>query len=179
MTINKHDIKAMRNADSLVFYGNAEYAGDSGAWIKATQDARNSSTGYDQDHWVRLADSRIIRYEGGMGEATADYPTKNLPPERIGASVVLLGPKFSLEVQTWLKLLRDGDELSVEFLAGNNNDVMREAGLSRDDAWLFVHRPRSGSHTVAVGKYHLQTVVTRVWSPARMVHPVQPTRVVG
>jgi hypothetical protein len=179
MSITKHDLKALRNADALVFHDNVEHHGESGDWLKAVQDARNSSTGYDQDHWVQLADSRIIRYEGGMGNGAADYPTKDLPAERIGASVVLLNPKTSMEVQTWLKVLREGDELSVEFLAGNNNDVMRKAGLSMDEAYLFVHRPRTATHSVPVGKFHLESRVTEVWSSARMVHPVQPHRLVG
>jgi len=179
MSITKHDIKALRNADALVFYHNVEHDDGRGAWLKASLDARNSSTGFDQEHWIRLADSRVIRYEGGMGDKVADYPTKDLPAERIGASVVLLHPKTSMQVQTWLKVLREGDELSVEYLAGNNNEVSGEAGVSRDDAWLFVHRPRSASHTAAIGKFHLETVVTRVWSSARMVHPIQPSRLVG
>lgn len=186
MTITKHDIKALRNADSLVFFHNVEYTGERGAWLKATRDARNSSTGYDESHWVRLTGphtgpgllgSRITNYEGGMGERVDDYPNKGLDSDQLVGSVVLLNVSVRFEVKTWLKVLREGDTLTVEFIAGNGSETLRKAGLTMDEAWVWIYRTDRTGRNVAVGKYHLDETITGVWSTARMVRPAQRSEV--
>lgn len=176
MALTKQDIRAIRNADSLVFYHNTEFAGERGNWLKAGLDADHSSTGFDQEQWIQLDSTSIRTYEGGMGELRGDYPTKGLNADQVYGAVVLLHTKFRMEVQTWTKALREGDALAVEFLVGNNNDGLRKAGLSHDEAWLTIHRDIRDQSLVAVGKYMLDDIIADVWSPVRMVRPL-PVRV--
>lgn len=170
-TLTKQDVKALRNADTIVFFHNVEHAGERGSWVKAIQDADKSSTGYEQEHWFPLQTS-IHNYEGGMGQEVGDYPTKGMQAEDIVASVVLLSVKVRFEIKTWLKVLRDGDEMAVTFLAGNNSEVLNKIGLSKDEAWLTIGRrsPVTGDQH-ALGKYFLDDVTVPVYSTARMVRP--------
>jgi hypothetical protein len=174
MSLTKQDVRAIRNADSLVFYHNIEFAGERGNWLKTGLDARHSSTGYDQNHWVQLDGTSIRNYEAGMGstDRPSDYPTKGRESDEVYGAVILLSVKVRMEVLTWTKALREGDGLVVEFLVGNNNDGLRKAGLSHDEAWLTIHRDTRDRKMVAVGKYILDDTITDVWSTARMVRPL-------
>jgi hypothetical protein len=173
MGLTKQDVRAIKHADSLVFYHNTENeAGERGHWLKAIHEGRESSTGFRQEHWISLTDTHLSVYEGGMGEPRGDYPTKGRAAEDLYGVVVLQSVKVRMEVHTWVKNLREGDDLVLEFFVGNNSDVLRKAGLSHDLAWLTVHRKNAAGHNMAVGKYFLDDLIVDVWSPVRMVRPV-------
>lgn len=137
--------------------------------MKAIKDGYGSSTGFDQEHWVRLEGTSIRNHEGGMGGSGSDYPSKGYEAEDLVSSVVLQSVSVRFEVKTWLKVLREGDDLVVEFLVGNNNEVLDKAGLSKDEAWLTIRRASPAPH--AVGKYFLDDSTVPVYSSARMVRP--------
>jgi hypothetical protein len=180
MSLTKQDVRAIKNADSLVFYHNTEYAGERGPWLKAMLDRRNSSTGYDQENWIAIHGTSIRDYEGGMGSLDYrpnDWPTKGREASELYGVVILSSIKVRMEVHTWTKILREGDDLAVEFIIGNNNDSLRKAGLSHDEAWLTVYRLNAAGRNVAIGKYFLDDLTTDVWSPIRMVRPITAARV--
>ena len=165
-------IRAIRNADSLVFFHNVEYAGERGPWLKAIRDGERSSTGFEEQHWVRLAEARVANYEEGMGESRPDFPNKGRATDQLIGSVVLLSVSVRPEIATWTKILREGDALVVEFLVGNNNETLRKAGLSHDEAWLGVYRDKADRKMAQVGRYFLDDTIAPVWSSARMVRPL-------
>jgi hypothetical protein len=173
MSLTKEDIRAIRRADTMVFMHNGDHGlGARGPWLKTVKEVRQADGSIDfvqnQEHWIRLASTGVHTYEGGWNnEERKPYPTQNYEADRLVGSVVLQTLSQRQDVWTWAKSLHEGDDLVVTFLVGNNSENLIEAGLSKDEAWLQIHR-----NTRLVGKYFLDSTIVPVWSTARMVRPL-------
>jgi len=174
MGITRADLYAIRAADTMVFSHNVEHDGERGPWLRTVKEVRGTDGSIDyaqeQERWIRLARTGIVTYEGGWGDSDSErkpYPTENYGPERVHGSVVLMTLSLNDAVKTWARAARTGDDLGVTFLVGNNNDNLRNAGLSQDEAWLHIYRDNR-----LVGKYFLDSTIAPVWSTARMVRPL-------
>lgn len=173
MSLTKDDIRAIRTADTMVFMHNGDHGlGARGPWLKTIKEVRQSDGTIDysqnDERWIRLASTGIHTYEGGWsGDERKPYPTQNYDADRLVGSLVLMTLSQRQDVWTWTKSLHEGDDLVVTFVVGNNSDNLRNAGLSKDEAWLQIQR-----NTRLVGKYFLDSVIAPVWSTARMVRPL-------
>jgi hypothetical protein len=149
-TITRQDIRALKHADSITFhYAPAEERSE----IRAHQDGARSSTGYDQTHAIPAA-SRVTSYERG-----ATYRKDGHCFAMVSSS------RYSPETQTWLALLREGDELEILWVGGNSSDNVREAGLTVDECWVEVKRTKTNRRM----RFYVDHRVTPPRSTARMV----------
>lgn len=152
MGLSKQDIRAIGNADTLVFFHNVPIAsgGERLNWLKCIVDALHSPTGYEQMHVVHLEPTGIQCY----GEDAHTKHVQELGDEKVAGSAYVGDPHLD-QHRTWIKTLREGDELQVEMWLGNNNQYIRDAGLAHDYSWLSIRRPKTDAHT----KYWLGNVI--------------------
>jgi hypothetical protein len=175
MGLTPHDLRAIRHADHLVFRYNSPRSsgGQRGNWLECGLDARHSPTGFDQAHAVVLGEPRITVYDdrrGEPGDTSRSHPLDGVALEDAWGCVSVY-PRYEPAHQTWIRTLRTGDELAVRFVIGNNNDYLRRAGLSFDEAWLVIRRP-GAKHEA---RYYLDACISPVFSTCRMIQP-NPSR---
>ena len=148
--IEKHEIKALRNADAICFDFNRE---KSASGIRAIKRAEDSDNGFEQT--VEVPAGFEITAYNGMGER--DALTVNFGFEMIGSA------KYDKRWLTVLDLLRAGDRLTILWTADNNSELVEKAGLHMDSVSIRIERP-NGKRL----EFHIYTQISEANS-ARML----------
>jgi len=113
--LTAQDVRALRNADALVFIHTGEDTGG----IRAVKRAENSATGFEQHHLITARRSTVETYAH--------------PAEHIRASFVEMWPQTTLHIQTLLRAMRTGQQFTLKWTRGNQSPVLDAAGLVRDE----------------------------------------------
>lgn len=121
MQLDKIDVSALRKANDICFHhrGGEHYIR---CLFRPSED-----TPYETE--------RRIDVEGRIRAYDQDVPT-----DRRDAFHMLHGSRMNPVWTTIASLLRGGDELVLVWVAGNDSEVVREAGLHQDELMLLVHR---------------------------------------
>ncbi|WP_063729022.1 hypothetical protein [Streptomyces sp. RTd22] len=163
MGLSKQDVRAIRNADGLVFFHNAPISrgGERMNWLKCIRDGSKTSSGFEDFHVVRLESTSITYY----GEDAHTKHSASLGDEKVVGSVYISSPGMLPQHETWMRALREGDELRVQMWLGNNNGYLKESGMAHDYAWLDIRRPKTDART----RYWLGNVICPATSTCRML----------
>jgi hypothetical protein len=149
--VEKDMKKVMKNADSVCFrlFENGQSQIDCKKEIEVD--------GYKTDVWKSFdVGTRFEIYEGGFGSQYSYEIEKGF------ASISF--SRESLAWQTIVNFLKKDDEITLEWIAGNNSNVLDENKLSRDSINLRVKR-----NGKIVSLFHIQECITYKDSTARMI----------
>lgn len=115
--ISKQQVKALCSADTVTFsYGSGKHT------IRAIKDGRDTRDGFDQVVWVDCG-GHITNYgKGAVGECFASARS------------------YDKTVATIWKVLKEGDEINLEWIKNNNSQAMDAAGIVRDELRLEIVR---------------------------------------
>lgn len=166
--LHSYQIKALRNADVICFdWLNNQPCSvpprPSGGvhQVRAVLEQRNSPTGFEQSLTID-ATGTVTCHRGSSSEYKRGYAF-------VGSA------KYVPHVQTFVHFLREGDEIVLRWVAGNNNDYVEKAGLFVDELYVGVKRTnkmtqKSGlvSRTVKRYEFYMASVVCKD-NTARMV----------
>lgn len=155
MALTTAEIKAMRNAEHVVFHHEhrpGEHLAKDYAIARKEHDPGDGFGRRELEVRIPIAGSRFEAYSlDGDGDI-------------VWASGV--GRKYSPEWATVLGLLRVGDELIARWVLGNNSDTLKAAGLSHDEFKLTIVRTtKTGSRQMT---FWLDDIITPEHSSARM-----------
>ena len=169
--LDRHQIRALRNADTLVFYMNvARYQWDEPVhWIKAALNPENSSNGFEMYEAIPLDEPSVASYEDDSptGSDHSHYPLSGVKTADMRGAVTVLNPKYNELARTWLYLVRPGDTLHLRLVLGSQSENLEEAGMVHDRAYLIIKRPtKRGSKRMV---FALADDVLPAHSSARMV----------
>lgn len=143
--LDRQQVRALRNADSLVFYINVpRYQGDEPAqWIKAILNPENSDNGFEQSQAIPLDEPSVTNYEDDSptGADHSGYPLSGVKTADMRGAVTVLHPKYADLARTWLYLVRPGDTLLLRLILSNQSENLEKAGMVRDSAYLIIKRP--------------------------------------
>lgn len=149
------NVRAMRATDEWVsFHYVADQSGEGGPLTTMTLTKRTPDTdGFGEGTAKRvvvLSGFRGTDYgddDGRHGGAASDNHSRRI----VSAYASVSCPSVSMEWATIARFVRAGDRLSFIVVAGNNNDHVRNAGLTHDEYWLHVTRETaSGKRTTSV-----------------------------
>ncbi|MGD6750389.1 hypothetical protein [Streptomyces sp. BH105] len=133
-------------------------------WLKCLRDGEKSASGFEEWHAVRLENTGITYY----GEDAHTRHTASLGADKVSGCVYLQNVAMLPQHTTWMKALREGDELRVQMWLGNNNGYLKESAMAHDYAWLDIRRPRTDDLT----RYYLDGVVCPANNTCRMLRAV-------
>ena len=148
--IEKHEVKALRNADAICLDFNRE---KSASGIRAIKRAEDSDSGFEQT--VEIPAGFDITAYNGMGQREA--LKVNYGFEMISSA------KYDPQWRTIMDLLRAGDRLTILWTADNNSQLVEKAGLHMDSVSIRIERP-NGKRL----EFHIHTQVSEANS-ARML----------
>lgn len=143
--LTKQELRALRNADDIVFrFFNGKHT------IEPIRRADHSDTGFEQ---------RIEIEVGGSVENLDWHSTAVVTSgfEMVNAS------QFNKEMRTIVGFLKVGDVLELKWVANNNSENMVRAGLVADELRLEVRRGKK------VFYFNLEYSITPANSLARLV----------
>ncbi len=148
MALSDVDLRALRQADVIVFEG-----GRNTHTITVIIDADHprNTTGAQQQHHIQV-NGRFRTFGPPITDAV-----------RARAQMFLTG---NLNAQTWVGLLREGDDLMPLWWADNGNSFTREAGLVSDELWLLVRRAGRDRYS-----FMIANDVCTPDAPGRMIRP--------
>ena len=136
--LSKLDVKALREAEDLCFYntdGKCEIVG------------RRKVEGKPYETEARY----LITVQGRMTDYGHErYSSQSLDKYRCFAMVTNYRYSPS-EIDTIVRQLREGDELTLDWIADGGNGYVKDAGLHEDFLYLLVKR---GEKTM---RYHVQS----------------------
>lgn len=158
--MERNDIQALKHADAVTFHhlydgsseirAHAQLHGD--VWSARDQRLFPETSSHDERMRAIKVESRIRRYEGASSSPTAFH--------MIHSARV---PMF----QTIVSTLREGDKLTLKWVASNNNQNVRDIGWQRDELYLVVTREGKKTREMT----YLITVEVGPDNTARMVKP--------
>lgn len=155
-TITRDDLEALRVADAVTFSYRPEVAGQ----IRVRLDSHNGRIFTAREQRLfgdadEMGRRRAIGVQTRMYGHGQDGTTAwNLSDSANTAAYVgFQSAQYYHVWRTIASLLRVGDMLTLSWVADNNNDNLRAAGLHRDELFLVVRR---GDNTLHL---HLQTSV--------------------
>ena len=167
--LTREQLKALKNADSIVFRFHSEdspHVTDRelpATWIEAIKTINPGDGFGERDRRVEIPTGQALLHSYNQG--VIQY-----------ASWVFLHTDRSHPLGTLIHgFLRAGDRLQPEFVAGNNNDHVRDAGLTVDEVHLRVERgPLDDPSKVKRFRFMLDTCVYPPHSLARNIHFYSP-----
>lgn len=119
-TLERHHLRAFRNADSLSFRHRPDEQGE----IVLNKCAENSPTGFDQ---------QVILF---TGSGVSDYGRDRQHGQRYTG--FWLGYGYNEVVRTFIGRLQVGDTISLTWHRDNNTDILRDAGLHQDELLVTI-----------------------------------------
>jgi hypothetical protein len=149
--INKDNKKFLKNADTVVF--RLKENGQSQIECKKEIEV----DGYKTEVWKNIeVGTDIAIYEGGLG--------KQYSYEIEKAFSNISWAKNDLLWHTIVNFLKNDDEIYLEWIAGNNSNILDDNNLSNDMINLKVKRKEK-----FVGLFHIDHRITHKDSIARMI----------
>jgi hypothetical protein len=118
--LTKQDVRALQHADSICF----DHTGVGTGRIRAIRRAENSSTGFEETHYIEAHHSSVTTY--GIGA------------ENYTAFSMFQSAKYSDMARTIVRHLREGSRFSLEWIADNSSPITKGAGLVRDELRIRV-----------------------------------------
>jgi hypothetical protein len=132
MTLTSDDVKALKNADEAIVF---RYdASNNTATIEASKKL-DPGDGYGAQTVTRTI--AVTPGSQTVYGSKSDGPHSEM---MVSASWVFLSPRFGRALRTFLDSLRSGDEVRMQFVANNNNDNLRNAGLTADEVHVEIVR---------------------------------------
>jgi hypothetical protein len=138
------DITALRTASWLEF-SHASVEGAIAAHLDPTERAATPRQREVFTHEARFTRVRRLKALSAPFAYGPDGEPQSVPLRR--CQYLLRGAQFSDEWQTVAALLAPGDRLSLRWMADNNNDYLRAAGLASDELRLRVVAASGARHT--------------------------------
>jgi hypothetical protein len=167
MALTREDVKALREATTVVFGYSVEstYDGD-GVASKRTDiraikrlDAQSCVWSSDLTRNILAAGSMITAFDRDLG-----------PAESVRSACTSISVAQHDEAwRTVVGLLRVGDEIVLRWYLGNDTPAMREAGIALDELHLIVQRANSDKRLV----FRIEHRASPTHSSARMATRVR------
>lgn len=165
--LTRTDINALRQADSVTFHYNArtDQNGTRSCFVRAhkrvTDEEREHDpfAPYERTHTIDLGTWEDHRLTDYGNDYTAMHGAKYSAFVMIHSASV---------VQTWLTIARSlkvGEEIVMHWTRDNNNQLLEQAGLHRDQLEIAVGMPGKPA------RYYLVDVSTSLDNSARMIQP--------
>lgn len=157
VALTRDDIKALRNAASIVFRFNLDNDryGPIGSFVEANIE-HDPGDGFGKRELrksIPINPAHVTNYSD-RGEAK-------------GACEVFTSARYVPQLATLFTLLKPGDELHPRWTAGNDTDVVRERGVTIDEFAVRVRRP--GKAGKASFEFLLHCQVTTPHSQSRNI----------
>lgn len=159
--ISKDDIAALKIAESVSFYYHEKQGTIVARLEKPFSDVNRIYTAREQrlfpetdESWrmrTILVDTSMYGYTDdgstNWSIANGDHPTAT-------GYASITAPRSALEWHTTVSMLKEGDILTLSWIADNNSETIRQARLHVDRVSLYVKR---GDKKL---QFHLQTAIT-------------------
>jgi hypothetical protein len=152
--LNRDDLAAMKLANDVTFHHNADEFGEGVTQVRLHKrfDYETPSVRmyrlFPDLKWNDSTERMRVFHVEGM---VSDFSPMD-EAEQAGYSkytyncfTMLHGAGYDRSWQTVVDGLKSGDEVAIRWVASNNSNVLREAGLHADEVRLLSVRPRNGS----------------------------------
>ena len=128
--LTKDDVKALRQCDRAIFT-----LQDGKTTVRCVRETKNPGPfdPKERTYTIEHCDSRVCDYDGHRW--TADEGAYACYASAYGGK-----HNEASSFTTAAALIRPGDHLTLKWVAGNNNDYLRDAGLTHDELYLSIHR---------------------------------------
>lgn len=154
MALTRDQIKAMKNAEHVVFHREHREGEPAKDYAIASR-RHDPGDGFGERELIVT-----IPIAGSL------FETYELPGDGDIAWASGVGRRYCAEWATVLEFLRVGDELIARFVLGNNSETLKDAGLSHDEFKVEIVRTgKTGSRRFT---FWLDDIIAPTHSSARM-----------
>lgn len=140
LPLDATQVRALRHADKVIF----RLTKDGTSWLEATRDAQHTADGFEQTIRIPVATN------------LQDFGAEHYSVDADGYTGFHMSSSAQYDDHTRTLVhgvLRTGDEVTLRWVRGNNNEAGRGIGWHRDELRLVIQRgslKRRQSHLVAV-----------------------------
>lgn len=165
--LTRDDLKALREADSVSFaYTTEPREGQPPCYLRLTKKHDESGSA------VWSSDTEAERLIPAQVQLTAydrEHSSSDAQREIRRAYASSLSAKFDPHWVTAVANIKVGDQLILHFIAGNNTETLRKAGLMHDEFDLRVRRFDKDGKRKADLTFRLDDRICPIGSSARMI----------